>query len=118
MDENDHTNETAHAPPGNSIAASEFAPPTLNTNRYLERIGELDIPPEAQREFLETLWNILVTIADLNLNIDPVQMLFADHPDFSTKSGLSTLDSPTQPKKNSISATATFNDMNAVLEES
>lgn len=99
MDENDHTNETVHAPPAmteptiqdqyppapNSTPDEGFGPPILDEARYLPMVAQLDIDETAQRELLETLWSLLISIAELGSDFNPVPNLFADYTDISSK---------------------------------
>ena len=98
--------------------AKDFAPPTFKVERYLPLTLELDVEEKAKEEFLETLWNILVTITDLHMGIDPVQMLFARHPEFSTVSAIDSVESDSETTQKSVEVTADFNNKTAVLEES
>ena len=99
MDENDHTNETVHAPPAmteppikdqylpapHSAPNEGFGPPVLNEARYLPMVAELDIDETAQHELLQTLWSLLISIAELGSDFNPVPNLFAEHAEISSK---------------------------------
>lgn len=71
-------------------AVSEALPgfaPSLDVERYLPMTDSLDIEEEQKREFIETLWEIMVTIADLGLGIDPVQILLGNTGDCASEAG-------------------------------
>ena len=118
MDENDHTNETTHAPPKRGMPPSDFSAPTLDVNRYLPLASDLGIDEEAKREFLQTLWNILVTVVELDLNIDPIQMLFSENTEIPSETGSDDVEFPSEPTRKSIDVAAAFKGQNVVLEES
>ena len=118
MDENDHTNETTHAPPGNSMTAPSFSAPTLDVERYVPLTTNLDIEEMALHEFLETLWDMLVIVAEHDLDVDPIQILFAENTENSACSAPKLIDSSSEPEINKINASAAFKSVNAVLEES
>lgn len=118
MDENDHTNETTHAPPPNRETNSRVTAPILDKDRYLPMTAALEIEEIAKREFLQTLWNMLVIVTEHDLEIDPVQILFADQLEFSADSTTNLLDSSQVPKSKKPNAAAAFNAVNAALEES
>lgn len=60
-----------------------FGPPVMDENRYAPLVKSLDMDRETERAFLETLWNLLITIADLRSDFDPVPSLFDAKGDFS-----------------------------------
>ncbi|MEL7128224.1 MAG: hypothetical protein AAGJ51_09080 [Pseudomonadota bacterium] len=53
----------------------------LDEARYLPMIADFEISEEEKRELLQTLFTIMVTIVDLGLGLDPVQMLASESPD-------------------------------------
>lgn len=76
-----------------------FGPPVMDLDHYRTRVNEFALSQEDQSEVLRAFWNILVTIADLDLGIDPVQMLFEGEYQHSPASATNMLDySPNQTK--------------------
>ena len=57
----------------------------LNETLYKSDVSKLDIDERAQSELLRTLWNILVTVHDLDTDIDPIQSLFCESAEISTQ---------------------------------
>jgi len=49
--------------------------PTLNTQRYLAMCEDFEISEAEKRELLQTLFSIMVSLVDLGLGLDPLQML-------------------------------------------
>ena len=45
----------------------------MDFEKYASHIAEFDLTEEQQREFLETLWAILISFVDLGFGISPVQ---------------------------------------------
>ncbi|MEL6857407.1 MAG: hypothetical protein AAFO74_03410 [Pseudomonadota bacterium] len=56
----------------------------MDVERYLPMTEGFDLTDEEKQEFLQTLWNILVTVADLGLGLDPLQMLLGTSPQDAT----------------------------------
>lgn len=52
--------------------------PGFDAERYLPLIDEMEITEEQKREFLGTLWNIMVAFVDLGFGVDSVQRLFPE----------------------------------------
>lgn len=46
---------------------------TLDFEFYDEMLAKEDIPQDQRREFLETLWSIMVSFVDLGFEIHPLQ---------------------------------------------
>lgn len=66
-------------------ASSEsFGPPVLNEDRYRSMVDKFDMDAAAKSELLQLVWNMLVSVHDLGLGIDPIQTLFADSAESST----------------------------------
>lgn len=57
--------------------AQHQSPPPLDFNEkdYLPLLDDADLSERQKREFLQTLWSIMVTLTDLQLGLDPVQQL-------------------------------------------
>ena len=64
-----------HTPKEQKIADTSFGPPVLDVEHYLPMVAGLDLPESDKKELLGVVWNILVSMADLNLGLDSVQML-------------------------------------------
>ena len=47
---------------------------TLDIQEYLGQLEDWDISESQKREFIVAFWNLLVTIAELNLGIHPAQI--------------------------------------------
>lgn len=47
---------------------------TLDVEKYLSQLEDWDISPEQKTEFIQTLWNILVSFAELGFEIHPAQL--------------------------------------------
>ena len=45
----------------------------LDMEKYLGQLESWDIPEHQQREFISTLWNLLLTFAEIGFDISPVQ---------------------------------------------
>lgn len=58
-----------------SIENGSSSAPSLVVEDYAEDIAALKIPEEKAREFLETIWNIMVMCADVELGFDPVSLI-------------------------------------------
>lgn len=73
--------DAASLPPNSGKTSSAPASVRLDESRYLPMIADFDISEEEKRELLETLFSIMVTIVDLGLGLDPVQMLASESAD-------------------------------------
>ncbi|WP_394693122.1 hypothetical protein [Hyphobacterium sp.] len=49
--------------------------PSLVVEDYAEDAAALNIPDDKAREFLETLWNIMLMCADVEMGFDPVSLI-------------------------------------------
>ena len=52
--------------------ADTWIPLTLDIDLYLSLLDDEDIPDDQKREFIETLWSIMVSFVDLGFQIHPV----------------------------------------------
>lgn len=68
----DQTKDIAAFP---STEDSSRPAPSLIVEDYEEDIAKLKIPEEQAREFLETIWNIMVMCADVEMGFDPVSLI-------------------------------------------
>ena len=61
----------------NTFAQSDAPPvlgaPPLDPERYMPLIADMDLSEEDARTFLETIWNILISFADMGFGLDPVE---------------------------------------------
>lgn len=65
--------------------APAHSSPRLDDDRYLAMIEDMEATEAQKRELLQTLWAIMVSIADLGLGLDPVQMLLSQNSDSSSR---------------------------------
>ncbi|MEO1149647.1 MAG: hypothetical protein AAFW83_01535 [Pseudomonadota bacterium] len=68
---------TIHTPKEQKIADTSFGPPVLDMDHYLPMVADLDLSESEKEELIGVVWNILVSMAELNLGLDSVQMLLA-----------------------------------------
>ncbi len=81
----------------NGVGAQTQAPTPavrLDVERYLPMTDGFDLSDAQKIEFLQTLWSLLVTAADIGLGVDPVQMLLGTNPE-----------NPTTPSSNAVNYT-------------
>ncbi len=45
----------------------------LNIEKYISQVEDFDLTEQQKREFLETLWAIMISFVDLGFGIHPVQ---------------------------------------------
>lgn len=55
------------APPGQSLAV------TLDLKAYLAQLDDWDIPDDQKTEFIRTLWELLLSFAQMGFDIHPAQ---------------------------------------------
>lgn len=92
--------------------AHEEAPASsvrFDAERYLPMTEDFDLTEAEKREFLETLWNLLVTLADLGLGLDPVQMLLGTNSETATRPSIGTVNSD-HPKRDDFQCAAALPD--------
>ena len=63
-----------------SDAAAVVSRPTLSIDwdLYLEHLEESDLSDEQKREFIETLWSVVISFVDLGFGIHPLQQASSD----------------------------------------
>lgn len=71
MDENDHTNETLHAPPGAYDYQSNRV--EFDLEKYRHYLEDEDLSEKQKLELLHALWMIMTSFVDLGFSIHPVQ---------------------------------------------
>jgi len=98
--------------------AAGFGPPVLDEARYLPAMGSFDIDEEDQRELMRTLWSLLISAVDLNLGIDPIQILFAEKTGASTISSENMVQSDTRNNQQLFEIAAAPSDRDATEERS
>ena len=54
-------------------ATDSLTPPKLDYEAYRKDLESLDLTEAEQNELLETLWNIMRTMAECGFGLDPVQ---------------------------------------------
>lgn len=74
----EHVPATAIEEPLLTEPLMTLGPPVLDEAEFLPMIESLDLDDEQASEFLRTLWDLLVTLMDCNLEIDPVHSLLAE----------------------------------------
>jgi len=59
------------------LAASKASPPTMTIDweLYGKHLDESDLSDAEKREFLETLWSIVVSFVDLGFGVHPLQQV-------------------------------------------
>jgi hypothetical protein len=62
---------------GKTNDAGNISPPTLTIDweTYGKYLDESDLPDTEKREFLETLWSIVVSFVDLGFGVHPLQQV-------------------------------------------
>jgi len=58
-----------------SIDAGSSSAPALVIEDYADEIAAFDIPEDKAQEFLQTLWDIMVMSADVEMGFDPVSLI-------------------------------------------
>ena len=53
--------------------ASSSTALTIDYDKYLAALEEWDVSEEEKQEFIDALWNLLLTFAELGYDIHPVQ---------------------------------------------
>lgn len=66
MDSRNNFNKAANSEPQNN-------PLTIDWDLYSEMLAESDLSESETKEFIETLWSIVVAFVDLGFGIHPVQ---------------------------------------------
>lgn len=75
---------TQESPPDDDISSSPSYPTlTIDWDLYGEYLQETDLTEDEQREFIETLWNIVVAFVDLGFGIHPTQQACEQQTDLS-----------------------------------
>lgn len=72
MDGQDKFNTIAAGEPG--VSYSSRSAPRLDPEKYADDIREFDFTEDQAREFLETMWSIMMMLADLGLGVDAVSL--------------------------------------------
>ena len=72
MDGQDKFNMIAAGEPG--VSSSGRSAPRLDPEKYADDIREFDFTEDQAREFLETMWSIMMMLADLGLGVDAVSL--------------------------------------------
>ena len=70
MDQNHDPNDVAMPP---SL--------TIDWEVYAAMLEESDLPPEKQKELIETLWSLVVMFVDLGFDLNPVRQICGEHED-------------------------------------
>lgn len=74
MDGHNNTSNSAQTP--DSVPdLPRRAPLRLNPDDFAEEMKAFDLDEDQAREFLQTLWDILVMCADIELGFDPVSLI-------------------------------------------
>ena len=89
----DGTDKTANLPRDIAEGSAARRSPRLDEERYLEMIEDMDASEAQKRELLQTLWTIMVSIADLGLGLDPVHMLLNESSEMTSPDGDDPVDS-------------------------
>lgn len=76
-----HNNTSIPAPPEASTPdLPRRAPPRLNPDDFAEEMKEFDLSEDQAREFLQTVWDILIMCSDLEMGFDPVSLICGQNP--------------------------------------
>jgi len=94
---------------------------TIDWDLYREYLKDCDLTDDQKREFIETLWNIMVAFVDLGFGIHPVQQVgypCEQHDDNRIILPRDLLDSIADSPDNETTTTARENEQAATKEES
>lgn len=75
MDGNNNTSSTPAEPVDGIPDLPRRAPLRLNPEDFTEEMKAFDLNEDQAREFLQTVWDILVMCADIELGFDPVSLI-------------------------------------------
>ena len=68
----DESNPTSVMPEADK-AAKAMPVLTIDYEKYAQLLDEADVSEDQQREFIEAIWNIVVSFVDLGFGVHPVQ---------------------------------------------
>lgn len=76
---------TQESPPDDDIPLSPSYPTlTIDWDLYGEYLQDSDLTEDEQREFIQTLWNIVVAFIDLGFSIHPMQQACEQNDELSS----------------------------------